>query len=115
MFWFWFILLFVASTCKLMYRLLAAILPMFRRRRLQAILQTRNFKKLEDLKIIDEDIYGVGGWFILCQIGRNSSPYYFRKLLQEVAKTQYKEKNSNLNEMEKGDLATMEMKQKLCG
>ena len=115
LFWFWFIILFVASVFNLMYRLLATILPVFRKRRLQSVLRSRNFKKLEDLRIIDENIYGIGGWFILCQIGRNSSPYYFRRLLNEVAKTHYKGKYSNLNDMERGDFDTLDMKQKMRG
>ena len=45
MFWFWFMVLFLASAMKMIFRLAAAVLPILRRRRLQNVLRSRNFKK----------------------------------------------------------------------
>ena len=34
----------------------------------------------------------IGSWFLMCQIGRNSNPYYFREFLQCLIE---QDKNSN--------------------
>ena len=107
--WFWFLLLFVASSVTLIYRLATTVLPQLRKRELKLAMRTKHEQKLGDLEILDEKRYGVGGWFILCQIGRNSTPYYFRRLLQEVAKGYLKEEMRSLNEIEDGECKKMEM------
>ena len=40
----------------------------------------------------------IGTWFVLCQIGKNSSPYYFRAFLARVASGDDIMKDSNHEE-----------------
>ena len=39
---------------------------------------------MEDLKLHWQGLRTIGNWFILCQIGRNSNAYFFRRFLDEL-------------------------------
>ena len=82
--WFWFIVLFFTSGIILLYRGLIITQPWFRRMELQSRIRTTI--KLTALQQIEARYNGLGDWFLLCQIGRNSTPYYFRAFLRELAR-----------------------------
>merc|ERR1712241_1412389 len=91
--WFWFIILFIASGIIVIYRCLAVTQPWFRRARLQGLIRTRI--KTTALEQIEKRYNGLGDWFLLCQIGRNATPYYFRSFLREVAKNKNEDGGAN--------------------
>ena len=42
-------------------------------------------KDVDAVKALKLDFDHIGNWFVLTQIGRNATPYAFRKFLNEVA------------------------------
>jgi hypothetical protein len=40
-----------------------------------------------------EELNRIGTWFLMCQIGRNSNPYYFREFLQCLIENDRERKN----------------------
>ena len=80
--WFWFIVLFVASGWMVIYRLVTLSLVDMQRTTIQFYLKSKDVDAVKALKL---DFDHIGNWFVLTQIGRNATPYAFRKFLNEVA------------------------------
>ena len=93
--WVWFVVLFSVSACMIVYRVLTCTLPAFQRNVLQRYLKSTDHYAVQKLRL---DFDHVGNFFVLTQIGRNATPYNFRKFLDEVVDRQFK---SNVNEKAK--------------
>ena len=91
--WIWFVVLFSVSACMIVYRVLTCILPGFQRKEIQGYLKSSDDYAVRRLRL---DFDHIGNYFVLTQIGRNATPYTFRKFLDEVVdrpnKTNEKEK-----------------------
>merc|ERR1712227_774099 len=79
--WVWFTILFSATVCQIIYRLVTLLVPSYQRSMIQYQL-----KSTDDLAVkkIELGFGKIGNWFLLTQIGSNSDPYAFRKFLEEV-------------------------------
>ena len=86
-------ILFAVSGCLILYRCLVVSQPWFRRMKLQTLIRTTI--KVTALHQIEKRYTGLGDWFLLCQIGKNSTPYYFRAFLREVARNKNDESGEN--------------------
>jgi len=86
--WTWFVVLFVVSACMILYRILTLILPNLQRSEIRQFIKSRNDDAVQALKL---DFDHIGNWFLLAQIGRNSTPYSFRDFLNEVAGIKWRE------------------------
>ena len=109
--WGWFILLFAASGCMVIFRILCIALPHFRKLVLQSYTTGKGVEKIASIRVDSQAYYfqNIGHWFLLIQIGRNSSPYHFTSFLKEL----------NLNKKVKDEYESLEMKdndesRKLC-
>jgi len=80
--WFWFVVLFIASALMVIYRLVTLSLVDIQRTTIQCYVKSKDVDAVKALKL---DFDHIGNWFILTQIGRNATPYTFRKFLNEVA------------------------------
>jgi hypothetical protein len=87
--WFWMIILMVACAINSLYRIALIALPAMRKYELVWLINTKRKRG----KILDNDnvvrhnwqeFNKIGTWFLMCQIGRNSNPYYFRQFLQSL-------------------------------
>ena len=79
--WIWFVVLFTVSGCKILFRFLTLILPQLKQMEIRKYIKSRDDGAVRSLKL---DFDYIGNWFILLQIGRNSTPYTFREFLDEV-------------------------------
>jgi len=79
--WVWFMILFSATVCQIIYRLITLCVPSYQSWTIQYQL-----KSTDDLAVkkIELGFGKIGNWFLLTQIGSNSDPYAFRKFLEEV-------------------------------
>ena len=50
---------------------------------LQSLIRTK--LRTASLDQVQNEYDSIGQWFLLCQIGRNSTPYYFREFLRALA------------------------------
>ena len=95
--WVWFVVLFSVSACMIIYRVLTCMLPLFQRIEIQGYLKSTDDFAVQRL-IIDFD--HIGNYFVLTQIGRNATPYTFRKFLDEVVdrsdETKKKDKENDI-------------------
>jgi len=87
--WFWMILLMVAAGIGAIFRITQIVLPNVRKESIVALINTKRRRS----EFVDKDnavkrnwseLNRIGNWFLLCQIGKNSNPYYFRKFLESV-------------------------------
>ena len=79
--WVWFVVLFSVSACMIVYRVLTCMLPGFQRTHIQRYLRSSDDYAVRKLRL---DFDHIGNYFVLTQIGRNATPYTFRKFLDEV-------------------------------
>jgi len=79
--WVWFTILFSATVCQIIYRIITLLVPSYQRSMIQYHLNSTDNLAV---KKIDLGFGKVGNWFLLTQIGSNSDPYAFRKFLEEV-------------------------------
>jgi len=79
--WVWFMILFSATVCQIIYRLITLFVPSYQSWTIQYQLNST-----DDLAVkrIELGFGKIGNWFLLTQIGSNSDPYAFRKFLEEV-------------------------------
>ena len=79
--WVWFMILFFATVCQIIYRLITLFVPSYQSWTIQYQLNST-----DDLAVkrIELGFGKIGNWFLLTQIGSNSDPYAFRKFLEEV-------------------------------
>ena len=100
--WFWFMVLFSVSGCMIVYRSLTFGIPSFQRMTIQSFIKSRDDRAVQALKL---DYEHIGNWFVLGQIGRNSTPYNFRTFLDEIvgkkkARKPEKEEQTNVEKTE---------------
>ena len=96
--WFWLIFLFFASAMTFIAKLLSIAVPGYRLKTLQHFLGTTRREHETFTGTYWKDNNKIGAWFILCQIGRNSSPYYFRALLSKIANADHSTDAANAGE-----------------
>jgi len=85
--WAWFIVLFVASGCMIVFRILCIVLPLLRKMIVQSYTTGKGIEKIAYVRL-DSSTYElghIGHWFLLTQIGKNSSPYLFTNFLKELS------------------------------
>ena len=84
--WFWMVILLVACAINTIYRIALFVVSGIRKHELICLINTRRRRA----EFIDKDtivrehweeLNKIGTWFLMCQIGRNSNPYYFREFL----------------------------------
>jgi len=101
--WFWMILLMVAAGICTIYRVAQIILPKLRKETIVALINTKRRRS----EFVDKDnairrnwseLNRIGNWFLLCQIGRNSNPYYFRKFLESVNENDRRTRQDNYSD-----------------
>jgi hypothetical protein len=85
--WFWMVILVIACIINTIYRVGIISVPALRKQEFVWLLNTKRRKEefLDKDNIVREqweEIGKIGNWFVLCQIGRNSNSYYYRKFLQ---------------------------------
>ena len=86
--WMWFMVLFCVSGCMIVYRCLSLCLPDFQRSIILSHLKSKNAKRLTTVNKLPLSYRDIGKWFVLVQLGRNSSPYKYRDFLEEVEERQ---------------------------
>lgn len=85
--WAWFIVLFIASGCMIVFRILCIALPILRKKIVQSYTTGKDIEKIAYVRL-DSPIYNFGHichWFLLTQIGRNSSPHLYTNFLKELS------------------------------
>jgi len=82
--WLWFMVLFGVSVLVIINRLMCIFVPAFQRQVLASHLKSRNANRLTSLERIPLGHDYLGKWFILAQLGRNSSPYKYRDFLDQL-------------------------------
>lgn len=115
--WIWFIVLISASTFMILYRLVTFSLVDFQRRAIQYYIKSEDDNASKAILL---DFDHIGNWFILTQIGRNSTPYTFRRFLDKVAGTtriideakQKKQKKKPKNTIHENEATSEENKKK---
>jgi hypothetical protein len=85
--WFWMVILLIACAINAIYRIAQVVVVGMRKRELVCLINTRRMRAefLDKDNIVREhwkELNKIGSWFLMCQIGRNSNPYYFRQFLQ---------------------------------
>ena len=80
--WVWFMILFSATLCQIVYRIITIVLPSAQEWTIKYHLKSKDNEAIRKLKL---GFCDVGNWFLLTQIGSNSDPYVFRKFLEDVA------------------------------
>merc|ERR1712203_1060895 len=79
--WFWFVLLFVASGLQLTYEIAILSMGAFR-----SWLMEPQFDGTDDQQMKDfVQNLGLGDWFVLHQIGKNTNEEFFYKLIQNLS------------------------------
>ena len=87
--WIWFIVLISVSACMILYRLVTFSLVDYQRRAIQHYVKSNDDSASKKILLNFDHI---GNWFLLTQIGRNSTPYTFRRFLDEIVGTKTDEK-----------------------
>jgi len=85
--WAWFIVLFIASGCMIVFRILCTALPLLRKIIVQSYTTGKGIEKIAYVRT-DSPTYDfghIGHWFLLTQIGKNSSPHLFTNFLKELS------------------------------
>jgi len=85
--WAWFMVLFIASGCMIVFRMLCIALPLLRKMIVQSYTTEKGIEKIAYVRL-DSSTYElghIGHWFLLTQIGKNSSPYLFTNFLKELS------------------------------
>ena len=79
--WFWFFLLFVASGIQLIYEIAILSMGAFR-----SWLLEQQFDGTDDQQMKDfVQNLGLGDWFVLHQIGKNTNEEFFYKLIRNLS------------------------------
>jgi len=79
--WFWFVFLFVASGIQLTYDIAILSIGAFR-----SWLMEQQFGGTDDPQMKDfVQNLGIGDWFVLHQIGKNTNEEFFHKLIQNLS------------------------------
>jgi len=79
--WFWFVLLFVASGIQLIYEIAILSMGAFR-----SWLMEQQFDGTDDQQMKDfVQNLGIGDWFVLHQIGKNTNEEFFHKLIRDLS------------------------------
>ena len=84
--WFWMVILLIACAINTIYRIALLVVSAVRKNELVCLINTRRRRAefLDKDTIVREhweELNRIGTWFLMCQIGRNSNPYYFREFL----------------------------------
>ena len=85
--WAWFIVLFIASGCMIVFRTLCIVLPLLRKMIVQSYTTGKGIEKIAYGRL-DSPTYDfghIGHWFLLTQIGKNSTPNSFTNFLKELS------------------------------
>ena len=85
--WAWFIVLFIASGCMIVFRTLCLVLPLLRKMIVQSYTTGKGIEKIAYGRL-DSPTYDfghIGHWFLLTQIGKNSTPNSFTNFLKELS------------------------------
>ena len=85
--WAWFIVLFIASGCMVVFRILCLVLPLLRKIIVQSYTTGKGIDKIAYVRT-DSPTYDfghIGHWFLLTQIGKNASPHLFTNFLKELS------------------------------
>ena len=87
--WFWMIILVISCAINSIYRITLFVFSGVRKQELVWLIRTKRRKGqfLDKDNVVRDswrDINKIGNWFLMCQIGRNSNPYYFRQFLQNL-------------------------------
>jgi len=98
--WFWMVILLIACAINAIYRIALLVVPAIRKYELVCLINTRRRRAefLEKDTIVREyweESNKIGTWFLMCQIGRNASPYYFREFLLSLIDNDNDRKKSN--------------------
>ena len=80
--WVWFIVLFVVSALVFIDRMMCIFVPAYQRSILESHINSRNARRLTEC--IPLGYERIGKWFVLAQLGRNSSPYKYRNFLEKL-------------------------------
>jgi len=86
--WLWFMILFGVSVLVIINRIMCIFVPAFQRQVVASHLKSRNSNRLTSLERIPLGHDYLGKWFILAQLGRNSSPYKYRNFLDQLGEQQ---------------------------
>jgi len=79
--WFWFLLLIIASVLQLIYEIAILSIGAFR-----SWMMEQQFGGTDDPQMKDfVQNLGLGDWFVLYQIGKNTSEEFFHKLIQKLS------------------------------
>jgi len=79
--WFWFLLLIIASVLQLIYEIAILSIGAFR-----SWMMEQQFGGTDDPQMKDfVQNLGLGDWFVLYQIGKNTSEEFFHKLIQNLS------------------------------
>jgi len=97
--WFWMVILLIACAINAIYRIALVVLPGMRKRELVWLINTRRRRAefLDKDNIVREhwaETNKIGSWFLMCQIGRNANPYYFREFLLSLVESDNDRKRS---------------------
>jgi hypothetical protein len=98
--WFWMVILLIAIVLNAIYRIAVIAVPALRKQQLVWLIKSKQKKQalLVQKNIIQsqwQDLGKLGSWFILCQLGRSSNPYYFREFLECIAYQNKEADNTN--------------------
>merc|ERR1711902_261955 len=89
--WVWFMILFSATVCQIIYRLITLCVPSYQSWTIQYQL-----KSTDDLAVkkIELGFGKIGNWFLLTQIGSNSDPYAFPNFWKKSQELEGREKEN---------------------
>jgi hypothetical protein len=86
--WLWFMILFGVSVLVIINRIMCIFVPAFQRQVVASHLKSKNANRLTSLERIPLGHDYLGKWFLLAQLGRNSSPYKYRNFLDQIGEKQ---------------------------
>merc|ERR1712141_542342 len=81
--WVWFMVLFFVSAVLFIDRMMCIFVPAYQRSIIASHIKSRNARRLTEC--IPLGYERNGEWFVLAQLGRNSSPYKYRNFLEKLA------------------------------
>ena len=108
--WFWFLLLIIASVLQLIYEIAILSIGAFR-----SWMMEQQFGGTDDPQMKDfVQNLGLGDWFVLYQIGKNTSEEFFHKLIQNLSgsKANDVEENARLMDVTIDSGNGMELRQR---
>ena len=79
--WLWFMVLFFVSGYIIIDRIMCTLMPWYQRQVIASHLKSTKSIRVENLKNFP---HGIGRWFVLAQLGRNSCPYKYRNFLEKL-------------------------------